>query len=205
MRMRTKGTKQRTILLGMLVLTAATVMGQNECAEHHRFNCPRSEDARFSMNGQSKSAPVQVGVPTELNIIVYRGQDYRISFCPDARVLGDQVVARLIEKVREPRTVREQVVEKQPVYNEDGEPTGEYRDVTRTEEKVVVEDVRKVLWDNQEHEMAQEVEFSCTSTKRLVIEIVAPGPDEVKPKRADVDIGCIGVLIEHMPTPQVGF
>ena len=205
MRMRTKGTKQRTVLLGTLLLAAATMTAQNECADHHRFNCARSTDARFSMNGQSKSAPVQVGVPTELNIIVYRGQDYRISLCPDVRVLGDQVVARLTEKVREPRTVREQVVEKQPVYDANGEPTGEYHDVTRTEEKVVVEDVRKVLWDNQEHDMAQEVEFSCTSTKRLVIEIVAPGPDEVKAKRSDLDIGCIGVLIEHMPTPQLGF
>ena len=36
-------------------------------------------DKRFSMNGQSKSAMVQVGQETELNIIVYRGQDYRIS------------------------------------------------------------------------------------------------------------------------------
>ena len=203
--MRTSGTKSRTALAGVMVLMVLSAMGQNECADHHRFNCERSGDARFSMNGQSKSAPVQVGVPTELNIIVYRGQDYRISFCPDARVLGDQVVARLIEKVREPRTISDQVMEKQPVYDENGEPTGEYRDVTRSDERIVVEDVRKVLWDNQEHEMSQEVEFSCTSTKRLVIEIIAPGPDEVKPKRADMDIGCIGVLIEHMPTPQLGF
>ena len=198
-------TASRKAVVGALMMAALQVGAQNECTDYHRFNCDRSTDARFSVNGQSKSAPVQVGVPTELNIIVYRGQDYRISLCPDERVLGSGVVARLIEKVREPRTITEQVIERQPVYDENGEPTGDHRDVTRNEEKVVIEDVRKVLWDNQEHEMAQEVEFSCTSTKRLVIELIAPGADEVKPKRADMDIGCIGVLIEHMPTPQLGF
>lgn len=40
------------------------------------MNGDLSSDKRFSINGQSKSAMVQVGKETELNIVVYRGQDY---------------------------------------------------------------------------------------------------------------------------------
>jgi hypothetical protein len=66
-----------------------------------------------------------------------------------------------------------------------------------------------VLWDNQDHEMADEVEFTATSTKRLAVEITAPGVPE-DPKKAGTggkpnDIGCVGILIEHMPTPNIGF
>jgi hypothetical protein len=158
------------------------LMAQSTCTEFHKFNCDRSSDKRFSLNGQSKSASVQVGQETELNIIIYRGQDYRISICHDERVLGDQLAVRLVEKVRSPKD--------QP--GADG----------RTE----YEESEKVLWDNTEHEMANEVEFSSTSTKRIAVEIVAPGvPEDAKGKGKSLDIGCVGVLIEHMPTPQTGF
>lgn len=176
----------------------------NECADYHKF-CQRASDSRFSINGQSKSAPVQIGVPTELNIIVYRGQDYRISFCVDEKVIGKQVVARLFEKVRKPRKVKEVVTEEVPVLDANGQPTGETRKEQREVERTEYVDERVVLWDNQDHELVQEMEFSCTSTKRLVIEVIAPGAENVKPKKAGLDIGCVGILIEHMPTPMIGF
>jgi hypothetical protein len=188
-------------------LFAASLSAQSECADYHRFNCDRSSDSRFSLNGQSKSASVQIGVPTELNIIVYNGQDYRISFCYDDKVVGDHIVARLIEKVREPRVTEEQVIEKEPVLDDKGQSTGQFKEVTKTVKKTVYEDVRKVLWDNQEHDMANDVEFTATATKRLMVEVTAPGAVDAKPKRSDkqFDIGCVGILIEHMVTPNVGF
>lgn len=179
-------------------------LAQSECGDYHKFNCARASDARFSINGQSKSASVQVGVPTELNIIVYKGQDYRISLCHDQKVLGDQLSIRLVEKIREPREVTEQVKEKQAVLDADGNPTGEEKEVVRTEKKTVYEDQRKVLWDNAEHDMANEVEFSASSSKRVIVEVMAAGVPEGKNKK-DVDIGCVGILIEHMPTPNIGF
>ncbi|MCB9169144.1 MAG: hypothetical protein H6594_02200 [Flavobacteriales bacterium] len=182
-----------------------SVSGQYDCSDYHKFNCERSTDPRFSVNGQSKSASVQVGVPTELNIIVYRGQDYRISFCFDERIIGDHVVARLVEKVRVPHEVRVESTDTVQVFDDNGDPTGEMRTVKQTETKTEFSDDRKVLWDNTEHEMAQTVEFTCTSTKRLVVEVVAPGVDEPKGKTRNMDIGCVGILIEHMPTPQLGF
>jgi hypothetical protein len=150
---------------------------------------------------------VQIGVPTELNVIVYKGQDYRISFCFDEKVIGDHVVARLIEKVREPREITERVVEQQEVLDGEGKPTGQFKEVVHLEKKTVFEDVRKVLWDNQEHDMANSIEFTATATKRLMVEVTAPGAVDTKPKQSDkaYDIGCLGILIEHMPTPDVGF
>jgi hypothetical protein len=197
----------KTAILLLPLLCTVRADAQDECAEYHRFNCERARDVRFKMNGQSKSASVQIGVPTELNIIVYKGQDYRIAFCYDEKVIGDHVQARLIEKVREPRDESEQVMKKEEIVDANGNPTGQFKDITVTETKRVFDDVKKVLWQNDEHEMADEIEFTATATKRLVVEVTAPGAANPKPRRSDkkFDIGCVGILIEHMPTPAMGF
>lgn len=189
-----------TLLAAMLSLGA---VAQDRCADYHTFNCERSTDARFSINGQSKSASVQVGTPTELNIIVYRGQDYRVSFCYDEKVIGDHVVARLVEKIRVPEEAKQGVVTKTEQQDAEGNTTGAIHDKTQT--KGIFKDERKVLWDNTEHDLVQSIEFSCTATKRLVIEVMAPGVAEPKGRSKDLDIGCVGILIEHMPTPNLGF
>ena len=197
---------RRVAMIGGL-LTALFANAQSECADYHRFNCDRSGDTRFSVNGQSKSASVQVGVPTELNIIVYKGQDYRVSFCYDEKVIGDHLMARLLEKVREPREVVGPVVHREEVLDEQGNPTGRFNEETRVEKHTEFEDVKKVLWDHSEHEMAESIEFTATATKRLIVEVTAPGATNPKPKRSykAYDIGCVGILIEHMPTPEMGF
>lgn len=157
------------------------VAAQTNCVDYHKFNCERATDVRFKVNGQSRSAMVKVGEETELNIIVYRGQDYRISVCHDEKILGANVAVRLVEKIRVPKSTLG--------------PNGERE----------FEEVEKVLWDNTEHDMRQQIEFSCTATKRIAVEVNAPGAAERKGKRADLDIGCVGILIEHMPSPGIGF
>jgi hypothetical protein len=197
------------VLSALLCATMDLQAQQNECTDYHKFECPPARDKRFSLNGQSKSAPVQVGRQTELNIIVYKGQDYRISFCHDAAVLGNELAIRLVEKVRQPVDEGEltEVVKEEPIRDEDGNPTGFTREVRTSQGGRRFKDVEKVLWDNSEHEMAQEVEFSCTSTKRLCIQINATGPDEgARSRRAQqFDIACVGIRVEHMTTPPLGF
>lgn len=196
--------KHPLITLALALVATAPVLAQSPCTDYHKFNCGRSSDKRFSLNGQSKSAAIQVGQETELNIIIYRGQDYRMSICADARILGEEMAIRLVEKVREPRDKEEVVVTQEPVLDGDGKPTGEMREVRTRHKRRVFEEVEKVLWDNTAHEMAQEVEFSCTATKRIAVKIIAPGAS--KPKRGQqFDIGCAGILVEHMPTPGLGF
>lgn len=192
--------------------TVAILMGgtlanaQYKCADYHRLNGDLSSDKRFSINGQSKSAMVQVGKETELNIVVYRGQDYRISISHDEKILGEQLAIRLVEKVRVPVDETTEVTNKEAVLDEAGNNTGTTQEVKTTEKKRMYKEEEKVLWDNTAHEMADEIEFSCTATKRIAVEVVAPGNSETKTKKGEPnDIGCVGILIEHMPTPNVGF
>ena len=197
-----------TLLIAMLALWPALLNAQPQtCADYHKYNCMRSTDKRFSVNGQSKSAAVQVGKETELNIIVYRGQDYRIAVCADTRILGEQLAIRLVEKVREGHEVEETVTTLEPLLDEEGNPTGATQEVRTKEKRKVFDEVEKVLWDNTEHEMAQEIEFSCTTTKRIAIKVIAPGVTDTKARNNDrpFDIGCAGIHIEHMPTPGLGF
>jgi len=197
----------KPLAAALVLLTAGNAArAQSTCLDYHKFNCPRSSDKRFGVNGQTKSAAVQVGKPTELNIIVYRGQDYRITLCPDAKILGEALAIRLLEKVREPREVQEVVITKEPLLDGEGNPTGEMREVRTRHTRRVFEEVDKVLWDNTEHDMAQEVEFTCTATKRIAVEVTAPGGTG-KGKRSErqFDIGCVGILIEHMASPPMGF
>ncbi|MBL7951541.1 MAG: hypothetical protein JNM62_07465 [Flavobacteriales bacterium] len=201
-------TKSIRTLVAVALLSAGTVANaQYKCADYHRMNGDLSGDKRFSVNGQSKSAMVQVGKETELNIIVYRGQDYRISVSHDEKVLGEQLAIRLVEKVRVPYDEQVEVVTQQPVLDEKGNPTGTTQEVKTKEKKRVYQEEEKVLWDNTEHEMTDEVEFSCTATKRIAVEVIARGNSEAKPKKNGEtnDIGCVGILIEHMPTPALGF
>ena len=179
----------RSLLSSAAIALVTLGMAQNECSEYWKL-APRSTDSRFTVNGQSRGASVQVGVPTELNIIIYKGQDYRVSFIYDEKTIGDHVVARIVEKVRQPKKAKEAVT-------------------TKDQEKPVFEDNTKVIWDNQDHDMADAVEFTATSTKRIAIEVTAPGvPEDAKSKKSGKkipDIGCLGILIEHMPTPNIGF
>lgn len=196
----------RSLLSVLPLLFLQPIMAQNECADFHKFNCMRSTDARFSVNGQSKSAPVQVGQETELNIIVYRGQDYRITLCHDERILGEKLAIRLVEKVRVPRNSGSaETVE--PIVDDEGNTTGSTKAIRISNDDRAYDEIERVLWDNTEHEMVQEVEFSCTATKRIAIEVNAAGTEGAKLKKnaPQYDIGCVGILIEHMTSPTIGF
>lgn len=196
----------RNVFAMSALLGGMAANAQYKCADYHRLNGNLSNDKRFSINGQSKSAMVQVGKETELNIVVYRGQDYRISVCHDDKVLGEQVAIRLVEKVRIPTDEVLEEVSKEAVVDEHGKATGNTMEVKTTEKKRTYKEEEQVLWDNTEHDMANEVEFSCAATKRIAIEVMAPGSNEEKSKKGvPNDIGCVGILIEHMPTPSVGF
>ncbi len=197
----------RTILLALPLLCAQQIVAQSACADFHKFNCMPSSDARFSANGQSKSASVQVGKETELNIIIYRGQDYRISLCHDEKILGEKLAIRLVEKIRVARDGQPVAENVTPVLDEEGNTTGTTKSVRLQEDQRVYDEIERVIWDNTAHDMAQEIEFSCTATKRIAIEVNAQGTEGAKLKKngKQYDIGCVGILIEHMTSPELGF
>ena len=201
----------KTLTASFVLLFAQQAMAQQMCTDFHKFNCMRSTDKRFSLNGQSKSASVQVGKETELNIIVYRGQDYRITLCHDDKILGENLAIRLVEKIRVPRDGDAgALAQKEDITDEAGGQVGTSTRITvskNSQDNRVYDEIEKVLWDNTEHDMVQEVEFTCTATKRIAIEVNAMGGDGSKLKKGqqDLDIGCVGILIEHMTSPPLGF
>jgi hypothetical protein len=198
------------LIAAVSILASAGTSAQYDCNDYEKFNCAPSPDKHFKRNGQSRSAMIQIGYPTEMNIIVYKGQDYRISFCSDKYVLGEQIIFRIVEVTRE--RVEEAVATADTVSltSDEGDYAGSVIETRITDspgDKPLFKEVRKVLYDNTEFDLAQEMEFSSTATKRITLEIMATGSDH--PKRMNnpesPDIGCLGVLIEHMPTPGIGF
>ncbi len=183
---------------GLALLTALSADAQYDCKEYEKFNCAPSADKRLKRNGQSRSAMVQIGDVTEMNIIIYKGQDYRISLCADQGILGN-VSFRLVEIRRE--LIQEAIVRKDSAHEAS-------ETLTDTRERGGrFETVRNIVYDNTTDDMSQSIEFSATATKRIVLEIIAPGSQHPKRlKNPDApDIGCLGVLVEHMTTPSLGF
>lgn len=70
-----------------------------------------------------------------------------------------------------------------------------------------------LLYANANDGYAQEFEFTVTKSRELAIEIHVPGHsiglEQISQEkglfRKDTEIGCVGVLIEHMITPWKGF
>lgn len=156
------------------------------CSNYHRAACKASgKRDGFRYNGQSRSALFEGGQTSEFQIVVYKGNDYRIALCNDNN-LG-QLRMRIIAVKRVP--VKQEVYEQ--VKNEYGE----------VEEKAVTETTykreREVIYDNSQDSYATEVTFSVETSQKLIIEITAEG--------GTGELGCVGVLIEHMPTPKKGF
>ena len=220
----------KIILLAVVVMIPAMSFSQY-CNYFHSKYCNPSENEMFKLNGQSKSALFSKGQTSELSIVVYRKQDYRISVCMDEN-LGSQVKFKIyefkkvkVEKVIESRTM-EEVIKKCSDCNGSGTiddeecsscdgvgemATGEEREVISKETKVVVEKQKQLLYDNSEDGFANEIEFTVESTRRLVLEVSIPGGSggSSTGKKSKLmkssDMGCIGILVEHMTTPVSGF
>lgn len=80
--------------------------------------------------------------------------------------------------------------------------------------KILDRETNNVLYDNSTDEFATEFEFTVTQSRDIVIEVTTPGEsslskaegnDDMIIIRKDTDMGCIGVLVEHMITPTKGF
>jgi len=71
-----------------------------------------------------------------------------------------------------------------------------------------------VLYDNAKDGYSSDFEFTVAQTSDIIIEVTIPGSsdlakansdDELIFVEKDKEMGCVGVLIEHMITPTKGF
>lgn len=204
------------ILVGLFVVSIFSInpVLAQYCNKFHNSYCEPSENDFFSYNGQSKSALFAKGQTSELSIIVYKGQDYRISFCVDQN-LGEKVEFKLYETKKVKVEKIFETKEMEDVLDDNGEPTGEQREVINKEKRMVSKKVKELLFDNSTDNYVSEIEFSVESTRRLTLEVTIPGEGGsgkskgvTKGKGKSLqpsDMGCVGVLVEHMPTPRSGF
>jgi hypothetical protein len=220
----------KIVLLAAIVMIPAMSFAQY-CNHFHEKYCYPSENEMFKLNGQSKSALFSKGQTSELNILVYAKQDYRISVCLDEN-LGDQIKFKIyetkkvkVEKVIETKSMEDEM-EACPTCNGSGEAdseecydcegagekaTGNEKEVISKETKVVVEKQKQLLYDNSTDGFSNEIEFTVEITRRLTLEISVPGGgggSSTKKKgklMKSSDMGCVGILVEHMTTPISGF
>ncbi|GAB4142143.1 MAG: hypothetical protein Fur0041_17280 [Bacteroidia bacterium] len=61
----------------------------------------------------------------------------------------------------------------------------------------------ELLYDNATEGKSPHMEFSCETTRNMVITVTVPGAGPKKGKTADG--ACLGILIEQKKTPKVGF
>ena len=220
----------KIVLLAAIVMIPAMSFAQY-CNSFHEKYCYPSENEMFKLNGQSKSALFSKGQTSELNILVYAKQDYRISVCLDEN-LGDQVKFKIyetkkvkVEKVIETKSMQDEMVactickgsgdlDNEQCYDCEGageRATGNEKEVISKETKVVVEKQKQLLYDNSTDGFSNEIEFTVEITRRLTLEISVPGGgggSSTKKKgklMKSSDMGCVGILVEHMTTPITGF
>jgi len=210
----------KIVLIVVLAVAPSLSYGQY-CNYFHTKYCMPSENDMFKLNGQSKSALFSKGQTSELNIIVYKGQDYRISLCMDEN-LGSQIQFKIYEnkKVKVEKVFETKRTEDEYQKDENGElvvdeygdyiPTGEVIEVIDKETKIVTEKRKELLYDNSQDGFSSEIEFTVESTRRLVVEVTVPGgaagggKSKGKMMKSS-DMGCVGLLVEHMTTPISGF
>jgi len=203
-------------VVAITLLVTPIVSKAQYCNNFHASFCtPTSEkEGTYKPNGQSKSALFSKGQTSELSVIVYKGQDYRFSICMDEN-LGGQITFKVYEtkKIKVEKIVESKVME--DIYDEDGNPTGDQKEVITKETKVVEESKKELLYDNSADNYATELEFTVENTRRLTLELSIPdaggsgkakGVAQGKGKlMKSSEMGCVGILIEHMTTPKQGF
>ncbi len=169
------------VLSGLLVLTSVA----QDCNNFHKRKCYSSDNAFMRYNTQSKSGMFVLGHTSDLVFVAHAGQDYNISLCQE-------------KKVEEP--LKFQVID------------GRSQDVLFDNQNAAL-DVPVEEGADPENTLPQSFEFTADATKKIIIRITAPGPppeegsdkkgrkDEPNPD----DLFCVGVLVENMPTPMLGF
>jgi hypothetical protein len=157
-----------------------------DCNNFHKRKCYGSDNAYMRYNTQSKSGMFVLGHTSDLVFVAHAGQDYRVSLCQD-------------KKVEEP--LKFQVID------------GRSEDVLFDNQNAALDIPPAEGEEPGEASLPQFFEFSADATKKIIVRITAPGPppEEGEGKRGKrdepdpEDLFCVGVLVENMPTPKLGF
>ena len=176
---------KRALLLATVLLGGIIVEAYSQCSRTHYFctsQLSKEEQQEYwNLNNQSKSAAVAKGEDYNLSFIAYKGYDYRLSVCTDA-------VEGTGEKVQ--FTLSQDAIVR--VKDENGNTN--------------IRKQKEAIFDNSKEGNESFVKFATDKTRKFYLTVKVPAAAESQNKKLGIEEKvCLGVLLEHRKSPNLGF
>lgn len=194
-----------TIILLMAMPLIDFAQSQRECYNTVSF-CETERKAGFTKNMQSLSGAFAQGDTSEVQIIVYKNMEYRISVCSPS---NPELLGKFQFKIAE--DVKKGVWKETTIYvdstYEDENYDPQTVKVPKIQRKRVYETTEEVRYDNADDEMSQDFVFTSNKTRKLKVKVYVPNAEgeDMSSGLSGSSYACVGLLIEHQPGVISGF
>ena len=198
--------------INILTLISLMAMPLIDFAQSHRecYNtvsyCETDRKAGFTKNMQSLSGAFEQGDTSEVQIIVYKNMEYRISVCSPS---NPEFLGKFQFKISEDINTgvwKETTIYVDSTYEDENYDTQTVK-VPKLQRKRVYEVTEKVRYDNVDDEMSQDFVFTSNKTRKLKVKVYVPKAEgeEMSSGLSGSNYACVGLLIEHQPGVISGF
>ena len=198
--------------INILILISLMAMPLIDFAQSHRecYNtvsyCETDRKAGFTKNMQSLSGAFEQGDTSEVQIIVYKNMEYRISVCSPS---NPEFLGKFQFKISEDINTgvwKETTIYVDSTYEDENYDTQTVK-VPKLQRKRVYEVTEKVRYDNVDDEMSQDFVFTSNKTRKLKVKVYVPKAEgeEMSSGLSGSNYACVGLLIEHQPGVISGF
>jgi len=194
-----------TIILLMATPLIDFAQSQRECYNTVSF-CETERKAGFTKNMQSLSGAFAQGDTSEVQIIVYKNMEYRISVCsPSNPEFLGKFQFKIAEDVRK-GAWKETTIYVDSTYEDENYDTQTVK-VPKIQRKRVYETTEEVRYDNADDEMNQDFVFTSNKTRKLKVKVYVPNAEgeDMSSGLSGSSYACVGLLIEHQPGVISGF
>ncbi|MDG1690166.1 MAG: hypothetical protein P8I02_05285 [Flavobacteriales bacterium] len=194
-----------TIIFLMAMPLIDIAQSQRECYNTVSF-CETERKAGFTKNMQSLSGAFAQGDTSEVQIIVYKNMEYRISVCsPSNPELLGKFQFKIAEDVKK-GIWKETTIYVDSTYEDENYDTQTVK-VPKTQRKRVYETSEEVRYDNADDEMNQDFVFTSNKTRKLKVKVYVPSAEgeDMSSGLSGSSYACVGLLIEHQPGVISGF
>jgi ribosomal protein L11 len=198
--------------INILTIIFLMAMPLIDFAQSHRecYNtvsyCETDRKAGFTKNMQSLSGAFEQGDTSEVQIIVYKNMEYRISICsPSNPELLGKFQFKISEDINK-GVWKENTIYVDSTYEDENYDTQTVK-VPKLQRKRVYEVTEKVRYDNADDEMSQDFVFTSNKTRKLKVKVYVPKAEgeEMSSGLSGSSYACVGLLIEHQPGVISGF
>lgn len=198
--------------INILTIVFLMAMPLIDFAQSHRecYNtvsyCETDRKAGFTKNMQSLSGAFEQGDTSEVQIIVYKNMEYRISICSPS---NPEFLGKFQFKISEDINTgvwKENTIYVDSTYEDENYDTQTVK-VPKVQRKRVYEVTEKVRYDNADDEMSQDFVFTSNKTRKLKVKVYVPKAEgeEMSSGLSGSSYACVGLLIEHQPGVISGF